>query len=58
MQESKSSQIEVFLKSVPMLASLSREEKLKLASVLEEQTFKPKDKIVQEVCNLPRAPDR
>lgn len=48
-QENKSSQIEVFLNSVPMLASLSREEKLKLASVLEEQTFKPKEKIVEEV---------
>jgi hypothetical protein len=48
-EENKSSQIEVFLNSVPMLSSLSREEKLKLASVLEEQKFKAKEKIVEEV---------
>lgn len=49
-QESKASQIEVFLNSVPLLASLSRDEKLKLASVLEEQAFKPGEKIIVEVC--------
>ena len=48
MQESKSSQVEVFLNSVPILASLSREEKLKLANALEEQNFEPKEKIVEE----------
>lgn len=50
-QESKTSQVEVFLNSVPLLASLSREEKLKLASVLEEQTFMPEERVVNEVRN-------
>lgn len=49
MQENKSSQIEVFLNSVPILASLSREEKLKLANALEEQTFEPDQNVVIEV---------
>ena len=50
MQESKSSQVEVFLNSVPILASLSREEKLKLANALEEQNFEPNENIVEEAC--------
>ena len=50
-QESKTSQVEVFLNSVPLLASLSREEKLKLASVLEERTFMPEERVVKEVRN-------
>ncbi len=50
MQESKSSQVEVFLNSVPILASLSREEKLKLADALEEHTFEPQQVIIEEVC--------
>lgn len=55
MQENKTSEIEVFLNSVPLLSTLSREEKLKLASVLEEQAFKPEEKIVTEVIILMRA---
>lgn len=50
MQESKSSQVEVFLNSVPILTSLSREEKLKLANALEEHTFEPQEHIIEEVC--------
>ena len=50
-QESKTSQVELFLNSVPLLASMSREEKLKLASVLEERTFMPEERVVNEVRN-------
>lgn len=49
-QENKASQIEVFLNSVPILTSLSREEKLKLAAALEEQSFEPQQNVVEEVC--------
>ena len=55
-QENKTSQIEVFLNSVPLLSYLSREEKLKLASGLEEHTFKPKEVVVNEVIALPHSP--
>lgn len=51
MQESKSTQIEVFLNSVPILASLSREEKMKLAGAFEEQTFRPQQPIVEEASS-------
>ncbi|BDA41611.1 cGMP-dependent protein kinase 2 [Coccomyxa sp. Obi] len=38
-KETEASQVELFLNSVPLLASLSREEKLLLVDALEEQTF-------------------
>lgn len=41
--------MELFLNSVPLLASLSREEKLMLVDALEEQVFPPGTRIVQQV---------
>lgn len=48
-QEDKVSQVEVFLNSVPLLATLSRDEKMRLASGLEEQAYRPQQKIISEV---------
>lgn len=53
-QENESSQVEVFLNSVPILSSLSRDEKLKLADALEEQSFEPEQQIVTEVPSRER----
>ena len=48
-KESEASQVELFLNSVPLLASLSREEKLVLVDALEEQAFAPGTRVVQQV---------
>lgn len=47
-QESATSQIELFLNSVPILAPLSREEKLRLVDALEEASFQPGSRIMTQ----------
>ncbi|PSC70618.1 cyclic nucleotide dependent kinase [Micractinium conductrix] len=47
-QESESSQLELFLNSVPILAPLSRDEKLTLLDAFEEQRFEPGDTVVRQ----------
>jgi len=47
-QESATSQIELFLNSVPILAPLSREEKLRLVDALEECTFQPGSRVINQ----------
>ena len=51
-QETEASQIELFLNSVPILASLSRDEKLRLVDALEQQTFKPTTRVINQVYIL------
>ena len=46
--ESANSQIELFLNSVPILTPLSREEKMRLVDALEEQTFAPGVRVIQQ----------
>jgi len=46
--ESATSQIELFLNSVPILAPLSREEKMRLVDAFEEQTFAPGVRVIQQ----------
>ncbi len=53
-KESEASKVELFLNSVPLLASLSREEKLSLVDALEEQTFPAGARVVQQ-ARWPRA---
>lgn len=48
-KETEASQVELFLNSVPLLASLSREEKLLLVDALEEQTFPAGTCVVKQV---------
>lgn len=48
-KETEASKVELFLNSVPLLASLSREEKLSLVDALEEQTFPAGTRVVQQV---------
>jgi cGMP-dependent protein kinase 2 len=38
-QENQSSQVEIFLNSVPILSPLSREEKLRLVDAFDESTY-------------------
>ena len=52
-QETEASQIELFLNSVPILASLSRDEKLRLVDALEQQTFKPTARVINQVQRQP-----
>lgn len=47
-QESEVSKIEIFLNSVPILASLSREEKLQLVDALEYETFNQNTTIIKQ----------
>ena len=47
--ESEASQVELFLNSVPLLASLSRDEKLQLLDALEEQVFEATSHVINEV---------
>lgn len=42
------SQVELFLNSVPILASLSREERLRLVDAFEESTFAIGNKVIVE----------
>ncbi|KAG1658436.1 hypothetical protein FOA52_009857 [Chlamydomonas sp. UWO 241] len=47
-QETQVSQVDLFLNSVPILASLSRDERLSLVDALEEVTFQVGAKIITE----------
>lgn len=46
--ETESGQLELFLNSVPILASLSRDEKLTLLDAFEEKSFRPGDTVVRQ----------
>lgn len=47
-KESEASQVELFLNSVPLLKSLSREEKLMLVDALEEQVFPAGTRVITQ----------
>lgn len=51
-KETEASQVELFLNSVPLLASLSREEKVMLVDALEEQVFPAGTCIVRQAGHL------
>ena len=51
-KETEASQVELFLNSVPLLASLSREEKLMLVDALEEQVFPAGTCIVRQARSM------
>ena len=53
LQESKQQDIEVFLNSVPLLNSLSREEKQRLASAMDEQFFDEDKEVIRQASILP-----
>ena len=55
-KESEASQVELFLNSVPLLKSLSREEKLMLVDALEEQGFPAGTRVITQAGALPRDP--
>ncbi len=60
-QEGEASQVELFLNSVPLLASLSREEKLALVDAVDKQVFAPGVRVINQVraCSRrARAPGR
>ncbi|KAK9810359.1 hypothetical protein WJX72_009382 [[Myrmecia] bisecta] len=46
--QNEASQVELFLNSVPILSSLSRDEKLMLLDALEEQVFPPSVKVITQ----------
>ena len=50
LHQDETSQVELFLNSVPILASLTRDEKMMLVDALEEQTFAPAAKVINQVC--------
>jgi len=47
-QEGEASQVELFLNSVPLLASLAREEKLALLDALDKQVFAPGVRVINQ----------
>lgn len=47
-QEGEASQVELFLNSVPLLASLSREEKLALVDAVDKQVFAPGVRVINQ----------
>ncbi|KAK9842021.1 hypothetical protein WJX81_004559 [Elliptochloris bilobata] len=47
-QEREASQVELFLNSVPLLASLSREEKLALVDAVDKQVFAPGVRVINQ----------
>ena len=48
--QDETSQVELFLNSVPILASLTREEKMMLVDALEEQAYAPASRVISQVC--------
>lgn len=50
LHQDETSQVELFLNSVPILASLTRDEKMMLVDALEEQIFAPAAKVINQVC--------
>lgn len=49
----ETSQVELFLNSVPILASLTREEKMMLVDALEEQAYAPASRVINQVGSPP-----
>lgn len=47
--ETDASQVELFLNSVPILAPLTRDEKLLLLDALEEQVYGPGVRVINQV---------
>jgi cGMP-dependent protein kinase 2 len=47
-QETQVSQVELFLNSVPILANLSREERIRLVDAFEENTYQAGQKVIVE----------
>lgn len=47
--QDETSQVELFLNSVPILASLTREEKMMLVDALEEQAYPPASRVINQV---------
>eukprot|EP00198_Chlamydomonas_reinhardtii_P008550 XP_001697887.1 cyclic nucleotide dependent protein kinase [Chlamydomonas reinhardtii] len=48
LQETQVSQVELFLNSVPILANLSREERIRLVDAFEENTYQAGQKVIVE----------
>lgn len=48
LQSAAISQVELFLNSVPILAPLSRDDKMRLVDALEEKSIKPGDRVITE----------
>lgn len=51
--QDETSQVELFLNSVPILASLTREEKMMLVDALEEQAYAPASRVINQVNLAP-----
>ena len=51
--QDQTSQVELFLNSVPILASLTREEKMMLVDALEEQAYAPASRVINQVTLAP-----
>jgi len=51
--QDETSQVELFLNSVPILASLTREEKMMLVDALEEQAYAPASRVINQVTLAP-----
>lgn len=51
--QDETSQVELFLNSVPILASLTREEKMMLVDALEEQAYAPASRVINQVSPAP-----
>ena len=51
--QDETSQVELFLNSVPILASLTREEKMMLVDALEEQAYAPASRVINQVNPAP-----
>ena len=47
--QDETSQVELFLNSVPILASLTRDEKMMLVDALEEQVYPPQARVINQV---------
>lgn len=58
LHQDETSQVELFLNSVPILSSLTRDEKMMLVDALEEQVFAPAAKVINQVCCLSQSSPR
>ena len=47
--QDETSQVELFLNSVPILASLTRDEKMMLVDALEEKSYAPASRVINQV---------
>ena len=50
--QDETSQVQVFLNQVPILAPLTREEKMMLVDALEEQVYAPASRVINQVSML------